>query len=200
LTKIGRVLIFITFFVSLSGVVFHVVKGAHKDKNHLLVQSGDIIPHHEDDGSKLTGDRDRVLCVVFLVFVRSSRTYKFPVDDWSVNNGAKLDQKLTIGELSILEVLDFLGLRDPVEEILLGLRANDLEIVESAELPDDGKDKLLVSITDIFGTDTNHLDLEFGSGVECSLAVDTCLEHILGLLLDVFPVDNLVVDPVDDSA
>jgi len=45
---------------------------------------------------------------------------------------------LTIGELSILEVLDFLGLRDPVEEILLGLRANDLEIVESAELPDDG--------------------------------------------------------------
>lgn len=70
--------------------------------------------------------------------------------------------------------------------------------MKSAELPDDSEHKFFVSIANIFGTDANHLDLEFASGVESSLAVDTCLEHILGLLLDVSPVDNLVVDPVDD--
>lgn len=62
-------------------IEFHVVEGAHEDKDHLLVKSWDVVPHHEDDGSELTGNRNCVFGVLLLVLIGTCLADKVPIDD-----------------------------------------------------------------------------------------------------------------------
>jgi len=70
--------------------------------------------------------------------------------------------------------------------------------MDTHQLPNDGKHKLLVTVLDVLSTDTNQLDLEGFAGIEGNSAVDSLFEVIVGVLFDSVPLDNLVVDLVDD--
>jgi len=70
--------------------------------------------------------------------------------------------------------------------------------VESDKLPDDGKDKFPICVTDIFGANTGQLDLHLGTSINSDLAIDTLLEDIVRVLLYTVPLDYRVVDPVDN--
>ena len=57
---------------SVSDVVFKIVERAHKDQDHLFVELDDVIPHEEDDCTKLTGDGDCVSAILLLILVSLS--------------------------------------------------------------------------------------------------------------------------------
>lgn len=70
--------------------------------------------------------------------------------------------------------------------------------MDSDELPNDGKDKFFVPVTDILGTDSNKGNLQLGGRVKSDLAVDAFLECVVGVFLNTVPLDNCRVDSVDD--
>ena len=91
-----------------------------------------------------------------------------------------------------------LNCANPVNKVLLGLRSDNLEVVLSAELPHHGQGKLLVTITDIFGTNTNKRKLHLSASIDGDLTINALLKDIIWLLLNAIPLDDLVVDAVDD--
>jgi len=72
--------------------------------------------------------------------------------------------------------------------------------MQSDELPDDGKDKLFVALSDILCANSQHLHIEFTSCIHSNLAVYTPLEDAIWVFLDTIPFHNSVINPVDDFA
>ena len=184
-------------------VVLEVVQGAGEDEEHLLVEAGDVIPHHEDDGAEFASDRDGVLGVHLLVLVGLSLRHQLLIDHPRLDRAGKLDEELTRAELTIAEVLQRLlqleSLVDPREHIVLGLGSDDLQVVDLHQLPDHGKDVLLVSVTNIRRINTDHLDTEELHGVSGQVTVVILIEDRLGLHLRLGPVDASVVDAMADA-
>ena len=83
--------------------MLEVVEGANEDEYHLLVEAGDVVPHHEDDSSKLTSNRDSVLGVHFLLLVSRASCHQIPIDDSRFYAAGKLNEDLTIGECRVCE-------------------------------------------------------------------------------------------------
>jgi len=133
--------------------VLEVVQRADEDQKHLSVKARDIVPNHEDDGSELAGNGDGVLGVHFLVLVGHTRRDQVLVDNARLNRASQLNQQLTIGELSVTKAsnggLWSDGVVDPLDQIFLGLRSNDLKVVDAHELPDHSQDVLLVAGSDV---------------------------------------------------
>lgn len=183
--------------------MLQVVQGADEDKDHLLVERGDIIPDHEDDGTKLTGNRDGVLGVHLLVFIGDSFSDKVPVDHARLNSSAQLDEHLTITELRVGESLQrsfgLANLVTPGLEVVLGLASNDSEVMDSHELPDHREDVLLVTITDILSTDADALNSKSGHGFNCQVAVVIFVEHVLDGHLGLGPVNAAFFDAVANT-
>jgi len=177
-----------------------IVKGADEDKDHLLVQGGNFVPDKEDDSAKLTSNGDCVNGVHFLVVVGFSRGNEIPVDDPWFDEGGQLDKKFAVRELGVAEAGDWIYGRCPVEHVLLSLTSKDIQVVESYELPDNGKDCFFILLLNVLVADSDHLDTDLFSCVEGNLAVDLSLEDGVGLLLDAIPLDGLVVDLVDGLA
>ena len=102
--------------LSLCHGVLKIVERADEDKDHLLVQGGDVVPDKEDDGAELTGKSNCVLGVQSLVFIGLAWGHYVPVDVPWLDLGGQLDEESTIGELRIVERGDWLRLlADPVE-------------------------------------------------------------------------------------
>ena len=183
--------------------MLQVVQGADEDKDHLLVERGDIIPDHEDDGTKLTGNRDGVLGVHLLVLIGDSFSDKVPVDHAGLDSSAQLDKDLTIAELSVGESLQrSLGLANlvtPGLEVVLSLASNDSKVMDSHELPDHREDVLLVTITDVLSTDTDALNTKSGHGFNCQVAVVILVEHVLDGHLGLGPVDAAFFNAVANT-
>jgi hypothetical protein len=68
----------------------------------------------------------------------------------------------------------------------------------SNELPDNGKDALLVFLGDVNTTDTDHLHAHFLACLDCGITVNVPLEIIIWLEINILPFDNFVVNYVDD--
>ena len=83
--------------------MLEVVEGANEDEDHFLVEARDIVPDHEDDGSKLTSDRDGVLGIHLLILVSLARRHQVPVDDSWLDAAGKFNEDLTIRECGVCE-------------------------------------------------------------------------------------------------
>ena len=129
--------------------MFKVIERTDKDQDHLLVEGDNIVMDTEDNGTEFTGDRNGVSCVIGLFLLVLTLVDEVPVDNLWFDLGAQLDEESTVAELLVVEFLDLLGLTDPGEEIVFGLGSDDLEGVQSYELPNDGENELSVSIVDI---------------------------------------------------
>ena len=55
-----------------------------------------------------------------------------------------------------------------------------------------------MTITDIFGTNTNERKFQLGASIDGDLTIDTLLKDIIWVLLNAIPFDDFVVDAMDD--
>ena len=55
-----------------------------------------------------------------------------------------------------------------------------------------------MTVTDIFGTNTNERKFQLGAGIDSNLTIDTLLKDIIWVLLNAIPFDDFVVDAMDD--
>ena len=109
--------------------MLEVVECANEHKNHLLVESHNIIVDTEDDSSEFTSDGDCVSSIVRLLLLISTLVHKVPVDHLGLDLSAQLDEKSSVLECFIVEPLDWLDLTDPSEKIFFGFRSDDLKCV-----------------------------------------------------------------------
>jgi len=101
--------------LSLCHGVLKIVERADEDKDHLLVQGGDVVPDKEDDGAKLTSKSNCVFGVQSFIFVGLSWGHNVPVDVSWLDQGGQPDEESAVGELLVVEPGDWLCLADPVE-------------------------------------------------------------------------------------
>ena len=92
-----------------------IVERADEDKDHLLVQGGDVVPDKEDDGAKLTSKSNCVFGVQSFIFVGLSWGHNVPVDVSWLDQGGQSDEESAVSELRVVEPGDWLCLADPVE-------------------------------------------------------------------------------------
>jgi hypothetical protein len=101
----------------------------------------------------------------------------------------------------VLQILD-LHVGDlrvgPLYEVIFGLVAYDLQVVETDELPDDGQDVLLISFDEIAATDAWNFQAELLAHFRDLAAVDTTLELVVGVLVNSFPVDAARLEFITD--
>ena len=70
--------------------------------------------------------------------------------------------------------------------------------MKSAKLPHYSQSQLLVAVTNIFGTNTDERELELCAGVDSNLTIDSFFEDIIWLFLNAIPLDDGIVDTVND--
>ena len=70
--------------------------------------------------------------------------------------------------------------------------------MKSAKLPHYSQSQLLVTVTNIFGTNTDERELELCAGVDSNLTIDSFFEDIIWLFLNAIPLDDGIVDTVND--
>lgn len=183
--------------------MLEVVEGADEDKDHLLVEVGDVVPDAEDDGTELAGDGNGVLGVHHLVLVAFAFSHQFPVDHAGLNNAGKFDQKLTVGELCVAEVgkrrIELTRLVDPVKQVLLSLGTNEPDVVLAHELPDHGQDVLLDAVADVLRANADHLDADLLHGILSHVTVVVAVEHVLGLQVSLAQVTTVFVDAMANA-
>jgi len=184
-------------------VVLEVVKRTDKDGNHLLVNTWDVVPNHEDDSTELASDRDSILCVHLLLLVGGALSNQVPVDHARLNAASQLDQELTSVELGVSEVCEgSLGLNflvSPGEKICISLASNNFIVVDTHDLPDHGKDVLLDAFTNILSANTYHTDTKGFHSVLSQVTVMVVVEHVLGNHLGFGPVDRGFVDAMANA-
>ena len=183
--------------------MLEVVERADEDKDHLLVELGDVVPDAEDDCAEFTGDRDSVLSVQLLVFIGLAFGHQVPVHDTGLDVGGELDEQLTVAELGVVETFDgslkLANLVDPVKKIFLGLRSDNLEVVDAHELPDHSKDVLLDTLTDVLGADSDKLDTKGLHGGLSHVTVVVTVEHVLRGHVGLGPVDGSVINAMANA-
>ena len=137
--------------------MLEIVERAHENEDHLFVELDDVVPNEEDDGTEFTCNGNCILGVLLLVVFSSSFCNQALVDHPWFDRCAQLDEDLSVLELSIVESSDSLtrSFADPCKKVLFGFRSDDLQVVESDELPNDSKNVLSVRITNIFSSNTN---------------------------------------------
>ena len=158
-----------------------IIERAHENEDHLFVELNDIVPYKEDDGAEFTSNGNCVLSVQNLVLFCSSFRNQALVDYSRFNRGTHLNEDLSIFELSIIETLNSLSrhFTDPVEEVLLCFRSDDLQVVESYELPNDSKNVLFVRVTNIFRAKSGCLASNIVTSFKSNLTIDAILEKIV---------------------
>mmetsp|Transcript_7936 Transcript_7936/g.13318 ORF Transcript_7936/g.13318 Transcript_7936/m.13318 type:complete len:315 (-) Transcript_7936:704-1648(-) len=112
-----------------------------------------------------------------------------------------MDEELAVAHLFVLETLDAgvlasHGVVGPLDQVVLGLVANQSEVVELDELPDHGEHVLLLALGDVDAAHADELDLELLAGLNHGVVVDVLAEVVLGLRVDLLPLDNALVDLV----
>jgi len=136
-----------------------IVQRWDEDKHHLLFALSDIVPDAENDRSKSASERDSIFGIHFGVLFRLAGGNKFPVDDFRINSWAEFDKEPASPQTLVTKAGNLANISSffvsPCEDVFLSLRAKQLDVVISNELPDQSKDKFFVAFTNIFTIDAN---------------------------------------------
>ena len=82
----------------------------YEDEYPLCIGLGEIFPHTEDSGSKLTSDRESVLGVVLLLFLIFSSLHDIPVYSTRLDSRAQRYVELSRHNALVFETRDSLAL------------------------------------------------------------------------------------------
>ena len=86
----------------------------------------------------------------------------------------------------------------PSDNVLLCFTSDNLKVVDSDQLPHDGKGKLFVTILDILSTDAHQFQLKLDTSIKSYLAINTFLEIVVRVLFHSIPFNYGRVNLVND--
>lgn len=181
------------------------VNYSNVDHDGLWVWFEQVFPHVENDALERPGNGQSVFGVALVCFLVILLFDDVPVDDSWLDSTAQVDQVLSsLKVFLVLEVLDWgvlsvSHLVGPLNKEGIGLVSNEMQVVVSDELPDQGSNVLLALILDHTSLKSSQFDIQVFKEINNKVAVGSLLEDVFRLHLNFLPVNSFWLELVNDS-
>ena len=166
-----------------------------QDEDLFVLYLHNVLPDAEQSAAKLSDDGDNVLGVVSLVILLLALLDNVPVNGSRLDAIAHLQEEVPVRHLLILQVLDFVVSLNqaigPLDKVILGSATNDLHVIESDKLPNDGQNELLFFVDEILSTDSRKFQSKLlDTNSHNLVAVDSLLKSVVGVFVNGLPVNT----------